>query len=49
MAIISQYTNKYVKLVVVNKNDLYKFDSIDAVSAGERDPDQEGASGASAS
>ena len=23
---VSQYTNKYVKLVVVNKNDLYKFD-----------------------
>ncbi len=30
-------------------NDLYKFDSIDVVSAGERDPDQEGAAGASAS
>ena len=27
----------------------YRFDSIDVVSAGERDPDQEGASGASAS
>jgi len=23
---VNQYTNKYVKLVVVNKNDLYKFD-----------------------
>ena len=23
---VSQYTNKYVKLIVVNKNDLYKFD-----------------------
>ena len=23
---VSQYTNKYVKLVVVNKNDLYNFD-----------------------
>ena len=30
-------------------NTLYKFDRIDVVSAGERDPDQEGAAGASAS
>ena len=30
-------------------NQLYKFDFIDVVSAGERDPDQEGAAGASAS
>ena len=30
-------------------NELYKFDRIDVVSAGERDPDQDGATGASAS
>jgi hypothetical protein len=42
---LNQYNGKPDK----QGNDLYKFDSIDVVSAGERDPDQEGASGASAS
>ena len=43
--LLNQYNGKPDKA----GNDLYKFDSIDVVSAGERDPDQEGASGASAS
>jgi len=43
--LLNQYNGKPDK----EGNDLYKFDSIDVVSAGERDPDQEGASGASAS
>jgi len=43
--LLNQYNGKPDK----SGNDLYKFDSIDVVSAGERDPDQEGASGASAS
>ena len=43
--LLNQYKGKPDKA----GNDLYKFDSIDVVSAGERDPDQEGASGASAS
>ena len=43
--LLNQYNGKPDK----QGNDLYKFDSIDVVSAGERDPDQEGASGASAS
>ena len=43
--LLNQYNGKPDK----QGNDLYKFDSIDVVSAGERDPDQDGASGASAS
>jgi hypothetical protein len=43
--LLNQYNGKPDK----QGNDLYKFDYIDVVSAGERDPDQEGASGASAS
>ena len=43
--LLNQYNGKPDKA----GNDLYKFDSIDVVSAGERDPDQEGTSGASAS
>ena len=43
--LLNQYNGKPDKA----GNNLYKFDSIDVVSAGERDPDQEGASGASAS
>ena len=43
--LLNQYNGKPDK----QGNDLYKFDSIDVVSAGERDPDQEGAAGASAS
>ena len=43
--LLNQYNGKPDKA----GNDLYKFDNIDVVSAGERDPDQEGASGASAS
>ena len=43
--LLNQYNGKPDK----QGNDLYKFDTIDVVSAGERDPDQEGASGASAS
>ena len=43
--LLNQYNGKPDK----QGNELYKFDSIDVVSAGERDPDQEGAAGASAS
>ena len=43
--LLNQYNGKPDKA----GNDLYEFDNIDVVSAGERDPDQEGASGASAS
>ena len=43
--LLNQYNGKPDK----QGNDLYKFDKIDVVSAGERDPDQEGATGASAS
>ena len=43
--LLNQYNGKPDK----QGNDLYKFDRIDVVSAGERDPDQEGATGASAS
>ena len=43
--LLNQYNGKPDK----QGNQLYKFDFIDVVSAGERDPDQEGASGASAS
>jgi len=43
--LLNQYNGKPDKA----GNDLYKFDSIDVVSAGERDPDQEGSAGASAS
>ncbi len=43
--LLNQYNGKPDKA----GNDLYKFDDIDVVSAGERDPDQEGAAGASAS
>ena len=43
--LLNQYNGKPDK----QGNQLYKFDHIDVVSAGERDPDQEGASGASAS
>ena len=43
--LLNQYNGKPDK----QGNDLYKFDSIDVVSAGERDPDQEGIAGASAS
>jgi len=43
--LLNQYNGKPDK----SGNDLYKFDSIDVVSAGERDPDLEGAAGASAS
>ena len=43
--LLNQYNGKPDK----QGNELYKFDYIDVVSAGERDPDQEGASGASAS
>ena len=43
--LLNQYNGKPDK----QGNDLYKFDFIDVVSAGERDPDQEGAAGASAS
>ena len=43
--LLNQYNGKPTKAGNVE----YKFDSIDVVSAGERDPDQEGASGASAS
>ena len=43
--LLNQYNGKPDK----QGNQLYKFDLIDVVSAGERDPDQEGAAGASAS
>ena len=43
--LLNQYNGKPDKA----GNELYKFDKIDVVSAGERDPDQEGATGASAS
>jgi len=43
--LLNQYNGKPDK----QGNDLYKFDKIDVVSAGERDPDQEGPIGASAS
>ena len=43
--LLNQYNGKPDKA----GNDLYNFDQIDVISAGERDPDQEGASGASAS
>ena len=42
--LLNQYNGKPDKA----GNELYKFDHIDVVSAGERDPDQDGASGASA-
>jgi hypothetical protein len=43
--LLNQYNGKPDK----KGNQLYKFDTIKVVSAGERDPDQEGATGASAS
>ena len=43
--LLNQYNGKPDK----QGNDLYKFDSIDVVNAGQRDPDAEGISGASAS
>jgi len=43
--LLKQYNGKPDKA----GNDLYNFAQIDVISAGERDPDQEGASGASAS
>ena len=43
--LLNQYNGKPDK----QGNDLYKFDKIDVISAGERDPDQEGPTGASAS
>tara|TARA_Y100000592_G_scaffold100842_1_gene183214 strand:- start:1035 stop:2207 length:1173 start_codon:yes stop_codon:yes gene_type:complete len=43
--LLNQYNGKPDKA----GNDLYKFDKISVISAGERDPDQEGATGASAS
>ena len=43
--LLNQYNGKPDKA----GNDLYKFDEIQVVSAGQRDPDQEGATGASAS
>ena len=43
--LLNQYNGKPDKA----GNELYKFDNIKVVSAGERDPDQEGATGASAS
>ena len=43
--LLNQYNGKPDK----QGNDLYKFDDIKVISAGERDPDQDGASGASAS
>ena len=43
--LLNQYNGKPDKA----GNELYKFDNIKVISAGERDPDQEGATGASAS
>ena len=43
--LLNQYNGKPDKA----GNELYKFDDIKVLSAGERDPDQEGATGASAS
>jgi nicotinic acid mononucleotide adenylyltransferase len=43
--LLNQYNGKPDK----QGNDLYKFDFIDVVNAGQRDPDAEGVSGASAS
>ena len=43
--LLNQYNGKPDK----QGNELYQFDKIDVVSAGERDPDSEGATGASAS
>ena len=43
--LLNQYNGKPDK----QGNNLYKFDSIDVVNAGQRDPDAEGVSGASAS
>ena len=43
--LLNQYNGKPDKA----GNELYKFDDIKVISAGERDPDQEGAMGASAS
>ena len=43
--LLNQYNGKPDK----QGNDLYKFDSIKVVNAGQRDPDAEGVSGASAS
>ena len=44
-----QLLNKYNGKPDKAGNELYKFDKIDVISAGVRDPDQEGAAGASAS
>ena len=41
------FLNKYND--VKSKHGYYKFENIDVISAGERDPDAEGASGMSAS
>ena len=43
--LLKQYNGKKDK----KGNDLYEFDFVDVISAGERDPDAEGVSGASAS
>ena len=43
--LLNQYNGKPDKA----GNELYKFDKIEVVNAGERDPDQDGATGASAS
>ena len=43
--LLNQYNGKPDKA----GNDLYKFDYIDVVNAGQRDPDEEGVAGASAS
>ena len=43
--LLNQYNGKPDKA----GNELYKFDSIDVVNAGQRDPDEEGVAGASAS
>ncbi len=43
--LLNQYNGKPDKA----GNELYKFDDIKVISAGERDPDQDGATGASAS
>ena len=43
--LLNQYNGKPDK----QGNDLYKFDSIKVVNAGQRDPDEEGVTGASAS
>lgn len=44
-----QFLNQYNKQTDKKGNPVFDFDSVDVVSSGERDPDEEGVAGASAS